>query len=92
MKQAGGDVASVIENYGYSFPQEFRTPEKYLLIASIVEWLMQLAETHPISSVDEPADYLDEHAPDWRKKSPLPLSEHNARNLINDWLKDAGRS
>lgn len=92
VKQAGGDVASVIENYGYSFPQTFRTPEKYLLIASIVEWLMQLAETHPISSVDEPADYLDEHAPDWRKKSPLPLSEHNARNLINDWLKDAGRS
>ncbi|WP_179959402.1 STY4851/ECs_5259 family protein [Marinobacter changyiensis] len=92
VKQAGRDVASVIENYADFFPQTFRTSEKYLLIASIVEWLMQLAETHPISSVEQPADYLDEHAPGWRKKSPLPLGEYNARNLINDWLKDAGRS
>ena len=92
VKQSGGDITSVIENYAYAFPQTFRTPEKYLLIASIVEWLMRMAENHPISSVDEPADYLDEHAPDWRNKSPLPVSEQNARNLVNDWLKDAGRS
>ena len=92
VKQSGGDITSVIENYAYAFPQTFRSPEKYLLIASIVEWLMRMAESHPISSVDEPADYLDQHAPDWRNKSPLPVSEQNARNLINDWLKDAGRS
>jgi len=91
-KMAGNDIASVVENYSYTFPQTFRTTEKYLLIASIVEWLMQLAEDHPLASVEEPADYMDKHAPDWRKKSPLPLGEHNARNLINDWLKDAGRT
>lgn len=92
VKQSGVDITSVIENYAYAFPQTFRTPEKYLLIASIVEWLMRMAESYPISSVDEPADYLDEHAQDWRNKSPLPVSEQNARSLVNDWLKDAGRS
>lgn len=92
VKLLGGDVVSVIANYEHYFPQTFRTHEKYLLIASVVEWLMGLAETYPISTVDNPADYLDEKAPDWRKQSPLPVSESNARNLINEWLKDAGKS
>lgn len=92
VKQFGGDVVSVVANYSHHFPQTFRTHDKYLLIASIVDWLMDLAEAHPLSTVDNPADYLDEKAPEWRKQSPLPVSEGNARNLINEWLKDAGRS
>lgn len=92
VKQFGGDVVSVVADYSNHFPQTFRTHDKYLLIASIVDWLMDLAEAHPISTVDNPADYLDEKAPEWRKQSPLPVSEGNARNLINEWLKDAGRS
>lgn len=92
VKPFGGDVVSVVADYSHHFPQTFRTHDKYLLIASIVDWLMDLAEKHPISTVDNPADYLDEKAPEWRKQSPLPVSEGNARNLINEWLKDAGRS
>ncbi|ABM21364.1 hypothetical protein Maqu_4094 (plasmid) [Marinobacter nauticus VT8] len=92
VQQLGGDIASTVSNYAQYFPQTFRTHEKYLLIASIVEWLMGIAEAHPIASIEDPADYLDEHAPDWRKLSPLPVSEGNARNLINEWLKDAGKS
>jgi hypothetical protein len=92
VKQAGGDVVSVILNYAQYFPQTFRTHEKYLLLASIIEWVMGLAESYPISTVDNPADYLDENAPGWRKQSPLPVGENNARNLINEWLIDAGKS
>lgn len=92
VKQFGGDVVSVVADYSYHFPQTFRTHDKYLLIASIVDWLMDLAEAHPLSTVEKPADYLDEKAPEWRKQSPLPVSEGNARNLINEWLRDAGRS
>jgi hypothetical protein len=92
VKQTGGDVVSVVLNYAQHFPQTFRTQEKYLLLASIVEWLMGLVETYPISTIDNPADFLDEHAPNWRKQSPLPVGENNARNLINEWLIDAGKS
>jgi len=92
VKQGGGDVASTVSNYSHYFPQTFRNQDKYLLIASVVEWLMDLAEAHPIATVENPSDYLDEHSPDWRKRSPLPVSENNARNLINEWLKDAGKS
>lgn len=91
-KRLDGEVVSIISNYADHFPQAFRTKDKYLLIASIVDWLMGLAEAHPISTAQNPADYLDEKAPDWRKQSPLPVSESNARNLINEWLKDAGKS
>lgn len=92
IRQRGDDVASYVEKYADYFPQTFRTTEKFLLIASVVEWLMGLAEDHPVSSVDDPADYLDENAPDWRKHAPLPVSEYNARNLVNEWLIDAGKS
>ncbi|MBR9869510.1 MAG: hypothetical protein GYB26_00015 [Gammaproteobacteria bacterium] len=92
MKQFGGDIVSVVANYSHYFPQAFRTHDKYVLIASIVDWLMDLAEAHPISTVDNPADYLDDKAPEWRRQSPLPVGEGNARNLINEWLKDAGKS
>ena len=92
IKQFGGDIVSVVANYSHYFPQAFRTHDKYLLIASIVDWLMDFAEAHPISTVDNPADYLDDKAPEWRRQSPLPVGEGNARNLINEWLKDAGKS
>lgn len=91
-KQHGDDVVSIISSYSDYFPQTFRTHDKYLLIGSIVEWLMALAEAYPISTVEDPADYLDKNAPDWRRQSPLPVSESNARKLINEWLKDAGKS
>lgn len=92
VKELGGDMVSLVANYANYFPQTFRTHEKFLLIASVVEWLMGLAETYQLSTLENPTDHLDEKAPDWRRQSPLPLGEKNARDLINEWLKDAGKS
>ncbi|MDA8175492.1 MULTISPECIES: STY4851/ECs_5259 family protein [Acidithiobacillus] len=75
----------------HSLPQSFRNMETRQLLAGIVEQLMALVTHHPLRNVDDPARYLDEHNPEWRKLFPIPLDEANARGLINDWLKDAGR-
>jgi hypothetical protein len=86
------DLVSVVAAYAQYFPQTFQTPEKYQLIASVAQWMVGLAEDHPIQGMEDPAAYLDKHAPEWRIRSPLPVGEENARRLLNDWLKDAGKA
>jgi hypothetical protein len=82
------DVMAECEHY---LPHSFRNIETRQLLAGIVEQLMSLVSQHPLRNVDDPAKYLDGHSPEWRKSFPIPLDEINARGLINDWLKDAGR-
>tara|TARA_Y100000782_G_scaffold111396_1_gene139449 strand:- start:841 stop:4593 length:3753 start_codon:yes stop_codon:yes gene_type:complete len=86
------DLVSVVAAYAQYFPQTFQTPEKYQLIASVAQWMVGLAEEHPIQGMEDPAAYLDKQAPEWRIRSPLPVGEENARRLLNDWLKDAGKA
>lgn len=82
------DLMSECEHY---LPQTFRTLETRQLLAGIIEQLMLLATKYPLKDREDPAKYLDEHALEWRKTFPIPLDEVNARGLINDWLKDAGK-
>jgi hypothetical protein len=82
------DLMAECEHY---LPQSFRNIVTRQLLAGIVEQLMSLVSQHPLRNVDDPAKYLDDHSPEWRKSFPIPLDEANARGLINDWLKDAGR-
>tara|TARA_Y100001934_G_scaffold228386_1_gene274712 strand:- start:2306 stop:6046 length:3741 start_codon:yes stop_codon:yes gene_type:complete len=86
------DLVSVVAAYAQYFPQTFQTPEKYQLIASVAQWMVGLAEEHPIQDEEDPAAYLDKHVPEWRIRSPLPVGEENARRLLNEWLKDAGKA
>lgn len=86
------DLASVVATYAQYFPQTFQTSEKYQLIASVAQWMVGLAEEHPIQGLEDPAGYLDAQAPEWRIRSPLPVGEENARRLLNQWLMDAGKA
>lgn len=91
IKEGGGDLIAHVSGYQESFPAAFRTMEKYQLIASIVEWLMNLAEKHPLAEQEDPANYLDQQAAGWREASPLSVGEENGRALVNEWLRDAGK-
>jgi hypothetical protein len=82
------DLMADFEQY---LPQTFHTLETRQLLAGIVEQLMHLVEHYPLKDQADPADYLDKHNPDWRSTFPIPLDEDNARSLINEWLKDAGK-
>ena len=86
------DLISVVARYSGKFPGPFQTAEKYQLIALVAQWMVSLAEAHPIQGIEDPAAYLDQHAPEWRVRSPLPVGEENARRLLNEWLKDAGKA
>ena len=87
----GTHLLEAIRRYDAFFPQIFRTEDKYQLIADIVMWLVGLAERYPLTEQEDPANYLDKCAPDWRSGAPLPISSENGRNLANFWLKDASQ-
>lgn len=72
-------------------PSAFRNLETRRLLAGIVDQLMYLVEHYPIKDQQDPASYLDQHAPGWTDAFPIPLDESNARTLLNDWLRDAGQ-
>lgn len=89
-KREGLDLAPVIRQYSQYFPQSFQNDEKYQLLAKILDTLIMLAELHGLNQHDDPAAYLNRHAPNWREQFPLPLEEDNGVALVNEWLVDAG--
>jgi len=91
-KYAGRDLISVIREYESYFPEAFKNTQTLLLIASIIECLIHLAEAHALEGEGDPAAHLDKHDINWRKNFPIPIGEENARILVNEWLINAGRS
>lgn len=89
IRSMGSTTTSLMEDYQGYFPCSFKNIETRQLLAGIIEQLIHLVETHPLSDNSDPASYLDENAKAWRNDFPIPISEENGRNLINEWLKDA---
>jgi hypothetical protein len=84
-------TTDLMSDFEKDLPKSFQTIETQQLLAGIVEQLMYLVEHFPLKDQADPAAYLDLNDPDWRSSFPIPLDESNARNLINEWLTDAGR-
>ncbi len=82
-------TADLLEESLESLPIAFRNLETRQMLAGIVEQLMYLAEQYPLKGKSDPALYLDQQNPGWKDAFPIPLDESNARQLINEWLKDA---
>lgn len=90
---SGRTTASTIAEYEQYLPQTFRDLETRQLLAGIVDQLMMLADRNPaLKDQADPAAYLDDKMGEWRSEFPIPLDVENGRALINDWLKDAGRT
>ena len=82
-------TASLLEDSLDYLPQAFRTNDTQQILAGIIDMLMYLVENYPLKGERDPALYLDQHKPDWKNAFPIPLDDSNARQLINEWLKDA---
>lgn len=89
-KKSGTSLLESIKDYSQYFPITFRNQETYILLTSVVESLMALAQAHDLRTQAEPAAFLDEHHPDWRTSFPLPIGQANGKTLVNEWLKNAG--
>lgn len=84
-------TADLMADFENDLPVIFRNLETRRLLAGIVDQLMYLVEHHPLRDQEDPASYLDQAAPGWTGAFPIPLDESNARTLLNDWLRDAGK-
>jgi hypothetical protein len=88
-RNAGQDAVSVIRQFGQFFPQSFQNDDTYQLLASIVATLKRLASEYELDQQNDPAAFLNQHAPRWREEFPLPLEQDNGEALVNEWLVDA---
>lgn len=89
-KKSGISLIDSVKEFAQYFPIAFRNQETYLLLTSVVESLMLLAQLHDLRLQDDPSTYLDEHQANWRDSFPLPIGQSNGRTLVNEWLRDAG--
>ena len=87
----GRTTADLIAESEDDLPLTFRNLDTRQLLAGVVEQLMFLVRQYSLKDQPDPAAYLDQHAKGWRAAFPIPLDETNARSLVNDWLRDAGR-
>lgn len=89
---SGQTTASTIAKCEEYLPQSFQNLETRQLLAGVVDQLMSIAEQHPqLTDKQDPAAYLDEQMPGWHQDFPIPLDDTNAKTLVNEWLKDAGK-
>lgn len=81
------DLVAEMERY---LPHTFQNLDTRQLLAGVIEQLMYIADKHPgLKQEADPVAYLDKAEANWRREFPIPISEANARNIINNWLRDA---
>jgi hypothetical protein len=87
---AGGQTSSeLLAEAAGDLPAGFLTLDTRMILAGIVEQLMDLSRRHTLADQPDPAAWLDAHAAGWAAAFPFPPDEPRAHVQLGLWLKEA---
>lgn len=82
------EIEDWIRSQATSLPDTYQRVEIFRLLADIVLAVLELKERTALSSEKDPIAKLDASDPGWRDAFPLPVEDHQARQLLEQLVKD----
>ena len=90
--QSGDIIASWVESCKNQLPQSCRDKAVIALLADSINAILAVKAHVRSGTLEEVMAELDENAPDWRSRFPLPLYDSAARALLNSLLEETAAS
>ena len=90
--QSGDIIASWVESCKNQLPQSCRDKAVIELLADSINAILDIKSYIRAATLSEAMTELDDKAPDWRSRFPLPLYDAAARALLNSLLEETASS
>ncbi len=92
LQQTGIDAAELIAECEY-IPKTYRSQrEIHAILGDMVTMVVNLKREYQLQDRDKPDSYLDEHAPAWRDRFPLPIDDTVGAALLSDMIATAAKA
>ncbi len=70
-------------------PKSYRRPEIASLLADFAETVLHLKQEYKLGDLADPIAYLDQHAPNWKRRFPVSLEHDAAQTLLVGLVREA---
>ena len=90
--QSGEIITSWVESCKNQLPQSCRDKAVIELLADSINAILDIKSYIRAATLSEAMAELDDKAPDWRSRFPLPLYDAAARALLNSLLEETASS
>lgn len=90
--QSGEIITSWVESCKNQLPQSCRDKAVIELLADSINAILDIKSYIRTATLSEAMAELDDKAPDWRSRFPLPLYDAAARALLNSLLEETASS
>lgn len=77
-----------IESLADDLPKSYRREEIYVLLAEVIDTVLRLKNEARLTVSSEAISQLDQQAPGWRTRFPLPIEDENIQGLIEQLIRD----
>lgn len=82
------DIEGWIRSLDHHLPRTYRQTEIYLLLAQVIEVVLQLKREAQLTESAGAVQRLDKCVPSWRTRFPLPVGDADAQGLIEQLIAD----
>ncbi len=83
------EIALMVPDYKDKLPGSLQNDAVYLLIAQVINTVLDLKREFRLNKGDNAAARLDKLAPQWRERFPVALDDHAAIALLGDLVGEA---
>ncbi len=70
-------------------PKSYRRPEIASLLADFAETVLHLKQEYKLGDLADPIAYLDQNAPNWKRRFPVSLEHDAAQTLLVGLVREA---
>lgn len=83
------DIQGWVESLQHWLPKSYRQQAIFVLLAEVAWTVLMLKQKAGLDSNIDAISRLDSKIPDWRNKFPLPIEDDQARQLIEQLVREA---
>ncbi|WP_411726865.1 STY4851/ECs_5259 family protein [Methyloglobulus sp.] len=73
-------------------PKTYQNPEIRAILGDMVQAVVELKQQYRLHERSKPVSYLDQQAPSWRERFPLPIETEVGQKLLSDMIITAAKA
>ena len=92
LQHTGIHADTLIGECDYIIPTTYQNDQIYAILGDMVKTVVELKQQYHLHEHSNPLSYLDQQAPSWRERFPLPIEAEVGQKLLSDMIITAAKA
>jgi hypothetical protein len=92
LQHTGIHADTLIGECDYIIPTTYQNDQIHAILGDMVKTVVELKQQYHLHEHNNPLSYLDQQAPSWRDRFPLPIETEVGQKLLSDMITIAAKT